>query len=161
MVIELKTAPSLDSINQHTKYQKCQNRLRVVLPKFVIDQEEKYRTGKFGSTDGKFGDKHYFACEDGCGLFLSLRSLSPSYKYQSTRCAPDSSHSAAIPSQCSLSNPSAVTHSFQFSIGDKVSFCDIKGVKHYGTVQWNGRSSALRTFDYNIVGIYTVCYPCM
>jgi dynactin complex subunit len=43
----------------------------------VCVQEEKYRTWKYGTTNGTFKGKTYFTCKDGCGLFVALNSLSP------------------------------------------------------------------------------------
>jgi DNA repair exonuclease SbcCD ATPase subunit len=43
----------------------------------VCVQEEEYRTGKYGTTNGTFKGKTYFTCKDGCGLFVALNSLSP------------------------------------------------------------------------------------
>ena len=43
-----------------------------------------------------------------------------------------------------------------FQEGDRVFFYDKKGNKKKGTVAWIGNSTKTRTFEYNVIGIYTV-----
>ena len=146
----------------------------------ISNQQRTYRNSPIGTTEGTFQGKRYFTCQDGCGLFLPLHLMHPTEEVPS--------QNKIIPSECTESprsdrksrptyahaatkgNSSQPSHIDKesavdpapplFINGERVTFYNNKGVKHYGVVGWTGRETKTRKFPYVIVGITTVSICC-
>ena len=106
-------------------------------------------------------------------MFVTLRELAPAPRQDPTRTPytrVGSKDESGPPSQHAQSKPglshskavsggkkSSVDHDSKCSqLGQRVAFYDKHGTKHYGVVQWIGKESRTRKFEYTVVGIKTV-----
>ena len=132
----------------------------------ILNQQGSYRDTFYGTTDGIFQQKRYFTCNDGCGLFVSLDRIYPidkmplQSKTNPSECTEPTqrdgdkpTYGRATSKKVSDVDPAPAS---RFQIGQRVTFYNNKGTKHFGTVGWTGRETRARKFDYVVIGIKTV-----